>query len=180
MVATLGAIGTKLSIDTLSAQAKDDNSKNIIIIWQKSTISDNSRKALGTIGSGVHIWDPLVDGYKLDAQTFAKASFNCLVLWSGNPGSKTAADDVHTWYTQNRQYIKDTGFTVFVVKKRLFSWAGLKSVYEEVATSLKKLPKWGDDLEKLLLNLEEEFPASENTLLSALIQKAIEFFQKKK
>lgn len=178
MVATLGAIGTTLTLDSLQAQNKEDNSKQIIIIWQKSKISDKCRKALGTIGSGVHIWDPLVDGEKLDAKAFAKATYNCLVLWSGNPDSKTAAQDVHKWYGDNRQYIKDTGFTVYVVKRRIFSWAGLKSVYEEVATALKALPKWGNDLESLLLNLETEFPAAENSVVKALFHKALEFFTK--
>lgn len=157
---------------------KEDNSKQIIIIWQKTKISEKCKKALATIGTGVHIWDPKIDGSKLDAPTFAKATYNCLILWSGDSSNKTAAQEVHKWYTENRGYIKETGFTVFVVKRRLFSWAGLKSVYEEIATSLKKLPKYGDDLEKLLLNLEDEFPSSENSVAKAIVQKLIDFFTK--
>lgn len=150
-----------------------DNSKKIIIIWQKSTISDSCKQALSTIASGVHIWDPKVDGAKLDAETFAQASYGCLVLWAGDPSYKTAAQDVHSWFTNNRSYIKKTNFTVYVIPKKLFSFAGLKSVYEDCATAIKSLPKWHSNLEHLLLNFEEQFPTAEYGFLRALFNKLI-------
>jgi hypothetical protein len=163
----------------IEANAPEDNSKQIIIIWQKSKISDNCKAALATITSGVHIWDPVIDGSKLDAKTFANASYNCLILWAGDKSSKTAAADVHQWYTDNRDYIKSTNFTVYVIPKKLFSFAGIKSVYEDAATAMKALPKWHPNLEQLLLKFEEKFPESEVTFLKGLFYKILSLVTKK-
>lgn len=162
-----------------SAAATADNSRKVIIVWQKSTISDSCKKALGTVTGGVHIYDPQIDGAKFDAAAFAASSWSCLVLWAGNPASKTAAADVHDWLVANRPYIKQTKFIVYVIPKKFFSFLGLQSVYEDFATAIKALPKWHPDLHKLLLNFEEQFPEAEHSALYAIYQKLVSLITKK-
>lgn len=168
----------KLSINAIRAQTADVSQK-VIIIWQKSSISENCQKALATIKGGVHIWNPIIDGQKLDVDTFAVASYNVLILWAGDPASKTAAAEVHTWFVNNRKDIKARGILTYVIPKKFFSFAGLKSVYEDTATALKALPKWHPDLHQLLLNLEEKFPESEIGHLKALLVKLVSLVTKK-
>lgn len=148
----------------------DDNSNKVIIIWQKSSISDACKNALATIEGGVHIYDPLIDT-TLDAPAFSKSTQNCLVLWAGNPTTKTAASDVHTWYTANRAYIKQTQFQVYVIPTKFFSLLGLESVYTDCATAIKALPKWSSNLHKLLLQYEAKFPTSEYSVIEAIFNK---------
>lgn len=167
----------KLAMATTKA-AGLDNSKKIIIIYQKSSISSAVKKALSTCPNNVHFWDPIVDA-SLDAPAFAQASYNILILWAGDPNNKNAATAVHTWYTNNRAYIKQTGIVGFVIPKKLFSAAGLKSVYEDAFQALKAIPKWAPNLEHLLLNFEEEFPSSEYSIIKALFNKFISAITKK-
>lgn len=168
----------KLSIASVKA-ASLDNSRKIVIIYQKSTISKRVQQALSTIAGGVHIWNPTIDGQKLDAATFATSTYSCLILHSGDTTSKTAAEDVHTWVANNRAYIKSTGMVLYVVPTKIFSLAGLKSVYADLGTTIKAIPKWADDLHHLLLNLEDQFPAGEHSVFKALINKIIGFVTKK-
>lgn len=177
MVVTLATIPTVNPATVAAASA--DNSKKVIVVWQKSTISAACKQALATISGGVHIWDPTIDGTKFDATAFSASSWSCLILWAGDPSSKTAAADVHTWYVANRTYIKSTNFQVYVIPKKLFSLAGLKSVYEDTATALKALPKWHPDLHQLLLNFEQQFPTSEFSLLKGLWNKIVAAVTKK-
>lgn len=176
--ATVGGETDSTSVDTTTTPTTD-NSTKIIIIYQKSTISQNVQKALSTIAGGVHIWSPTIDGQKLDAPAFAAATYSCLILHSGDPNSKTAAADVHTWVANNRAYIKSTGMVLYVVPTKIFSFAGLKSVYADLGTTIKAIPKWAENLEHLLLNLEDQFPASEHSVIRALINKIIGFITKK-
>ncbi len=150
----------------------------VLIIWQKSKISPACRKALATINAGVHIWDPVIDGQKLDAQAFVNASYDCLILWAGNPNVKTSAADVHTWVSNNRAFIKTSDITSYVIPTKIFSLAGIKSVYEDFAVAIKALPKHAADLGALLVKLEAKFPESEVSLLKGLVEKALSFFTK--
>lgn len=179
MTVTLSSVPTVSLAGSSSSAATADNSRKVIIIWQKSTISDNAKTALGTVTGGVHIYDPQIDGAKFDAAAFAASSWSCLVLWAGNPASKTAASDVHDWLVANRQYVKQTKFVVYVIPKKFFSLLGLKSVYEDFATAIKALPKWHPDLHKLLLAFEEQFPESEHSTLYALYSKIVSLITKK-
>lgn len=165
--------------DDVISSSVVDNSNKIIIIWQKSAISAACKQALATVTGGVHIWDPTIDGSKYDGPTFAASSTACLILWAGDPSSKTAATDVHSWYTANRAYIKSTGFTVYVIPKKFFSLAGLKSVYEDSAVAIKALPKWHPDLQSLLTNFEAKFPSSEFGYLTALYNKLLSIITSK-
>lgn len=178
MTVTLSGVPS-VSLAGSAADSSADNSRKVIIIWQKSTISDACKTALGTITGGVHIYDPQIDGVKFDAAAFAASSWSCLVLWAGNPASKTAASDVHDWLVANRAYVKQTQFVVYVIPKKFFSLLGLKSVYEDFATAIKSLPKWHPDLHRLLLAFEERFPESEHSALYAVYQKIVSLITKK-
>lgn len=180
MTATLGNITATpaLSSQIAATTTNAPPSKKVIIIWQKSTISSACKKALATIEGGVHVWDPLVDGQKLDAEVFVKASYDCLILWSGDTAIKTAAADVHTWLSKNRAYIKTNAITTYVIPSKLFSLAGIHSVYEDFAIAIKALPKWSEDLGSLLIKFEAQFPTGEVSVVMGLINKAIHFFSK--
>lgn len=176
---TSAATTTTASTSSASSTSASTAPNKVLIIWQKSTISSACQTALATVESGVHIWSPTIDGQKLDAPTFANASYGCLILWAGDPSSSTAAADVHTWVTNNRTYLKaNPNIVCYVVPTKIFSVAGLKSVYEDFATAIKALPKWSDDLHNLLLNFEAQFPTSEVSTITALLQKVYSFFTK--
>ncbi len=153
-------------------------SKKVLIIWQKSTISKACKQAMATIEGGVHIWDPVIDGQKLDGSAFEAASYDCLILWAGNTKQKNAAEEVHNWVTKNRAFIKANGIKSYVIPTKIFSLAGIESVYEDFAISLKSLPKWSDNLGNLLVKMENKFPESEVSLLSGLFSKLLTLFSK--
>lgn len=156
-----------------------DNSKKVVIVWQKSTISAACKQALATITSGVHIWSPTIDGQKLDATAFATASYQVLILWAGDPTDKTAAESVHQWIANNRKYIQSTGMVLYIIPSKLFSLCGIESVYADLGQTVKALPKWAPNLHTLLVNFEAKFPPAEVSFLRGLLQKLAALVTKK-
>lgn len=146
-------------------------SNKIIILYQKSKISNAVQEALSTIASGhVHIYNSKIDGPKFDVQSFVDSSYTVLILWAGQSVSEAGA--CHNWIIANKNAMKSSGITFFLVPSQWFSRLGIKSVYADLGVVIKSVPKYapklGKTLDRLLLEFEEEFPPSEVSLIKGI------------